>query len=155
MVIIMNLYDKNARIGRLFSKNRTLYVMKYFFFFLIRINRKDGVAIFSPNTKEGKGVGNRPGNTLSYRFFFVIISSNQCIACFWIRFSFEACWKSLLGHGINTSSTESFYGRFLIELEIDDIKISPHFFHSVILFFGSNRSIHKNMFISIIFDKFL
>ena len=107
----------------------------------------------TPDIEKRKCIRDRPGNTFPNRFLSIICSHDERVSCFWIGITSEWSRKSLLCHGIDTTTAETLNRCIFSKFEVDDIEISPYFLHGVILELITDSTIDQNTFIFILFDE--
>ena len=106
-----------------------------------------------PDFDQGKSIGDRPGNTFADSLRSIIGSSDESISSFGIRLTLEFAREGLARHGIDTTSREAFHGSLFVQIETENIEISPDRFHGFILMTISDCSIYQNFFVIILFYK--
>lgn len=112
------------------------------------------VTIVSPDTKERESIRDRPSDTLADGRLSIVGSSDKGISSFRIRISLEVRRKCLLCDGVNTTSDKTTDRSLLIEIEVDHVEVSPHFFHSIVLSLVTDSTIDDDTLVLVFFDKF-
>ena len=115
----------------------------------------DCVSVFIPDTEEWEGIRDGPSDALSDGFFCIIRSSDELVTSFWVGVSLVVSRKCLLCHRINTATDETIHCEFFVEIEIDDIEVSPYFFHRIILSLITDSPVDEYAFVLIFRDEVL